>query len=225
MCGICGVVSVDTRQVEPAVRCMMQAMVHRGPDDDGFVELPLAKDESGSVVGLGFPRATRKSCSTPCRGGAKTSCRSSRACSPWRSMSRPRGGSCSPAIRWASSCSMRPSCPTGSSSPAKSGAFGRRASCRSIPTLPHEGPLGPSQANRALTEHQVGRLKEILQHGLKSFRAHLLREAVQPFWKYSNPERAMKFFDVWCTRTVHSRSGPMKKIARSLRRHRYLILN
>jgi asparagine synthase (glutamine-hydrolysing) len=56
MCGICGVVSADTRQVEPAVRRMMQVMVHRGPDDDGFVELPLAKAESGSVVGLGFRR-------------------------------------------------------------------------------------------------------------------------------------------------------------------------
>jgi asparagine synthase (glutamine-hydrolysing) len=56
MCGICGVVSADTRQVEPAVRRMMQAMVHRGPDDDGFVELPLLNAKSGPAVGLGFRR-------------------------------------------------------------------------------------------------------------------------------------------------------------------------
>jgi asparagine synthase (glutamine-hydrolysing) len=56
MCGICGVVSADSRQLEPAVRRMMRAMVHRGPDDDGFVELPLATAESGPVVGLGFRR-------------------------------------------------------------------------------------------------------------------------------------------------------------------------
>ncbi len=40
-----------------------------------------------------------------------------------------------------------------------------------------------------------------------------------------SPEWAMKFLDAWCTRTMRSRIGPMKKIARSLRRHRHLILN
>ena len=35
----------------------------------------------------------------------------------------------------------------------------------------------------------------------------------------------MKFLDAWCTRTMRSRIGPMKKIARSLRRHRHLIIN
>lgn len=30
MCGIAGVVSADQRLVEPAVRSMMRAMVHRG---------------------------------------------------------------------------------------------------------------------------------------------------------------------------------------------------
>lgn len=35
----------------------------------------------------------------------------------------------------------------------------------------------------------------------------------------------MKFLDAWCTRTMRSRLGPMKKIAKSLRCHRHLILN
>lgn len=56
MCGICGVVSADSRQIEPAVRRMMRAMVHRGPDDDGFVELPLGSADGPPAVGLGFRR-------------------------------------------------------------------------------------------------------------------------------------------------------------------------
>ena len=40
--------------VEPAVRRMMRAMIHRGPDDDGYEELP--GDGNGSVVGFGFRR-------------------------------------------------------------------------------------------------------------------------------------------------------------------------
>ena len=56
MCGICGVIGTDPRQVEPAVRRMMRAMVHRGPDDDGFVELPFAAEGDGPVLGLGFRR-------------------------------------------------------------------------------------------------------------------------------------------------------------------------
>ena len=57
MCGICGVISADPRPVEPAVRAMMRAMVHRGPDDEGFEILPLGGSEtSGPVAGFGFRR-------------------------------------------------------------------------------------------------------------------------------------------------------------------------
>ncbi|MCE9630025.1 MAG: asparagine synthase (glutamine-hydrolyzing) [Planctomycetia bacterium] len=42
--------------MEPAVRRMMQAMIHRGPDDDGYEELPMGGDESGPVAGFGFRR-------------------------------------------------------------------------------------------------------------------------------------------------------------------------
>ncbi len=57
MCGICGVISADPRPVEPAVRAMMRAMVHRGPDDEGFEVLSLGGSEaSGPVAGLGFRR-------------------------------------------------------------------------------------------------------------------------------------------------------------------------
>ena len=56
MCGICGVITVDHRQAEPAVRRMMGAMIHRGPDDEGYAEMPLGGDESGAALGLGFRR-------------------------------------------------------------------------------------------------------------------------------------------------------------------------
>jgi asparagine synthase (glutamine-hydrolysing) len=56
MCGISGVVSADVPTVEPAVRRMMGALTHRGPDGEGFVELPFGFDERGPVLGLGFRR-------------------------------------------------------------------------------------------------------------------------------------------------------------------------
>ena len=56
MCGICGVIGGDRRQVEPAVRRMMRAMVHRGPDDEGYEELPLGDPKTGAVAGFGFRR-------------------------------------------------------------------------------------------------------------------------------------------------------------------------
>jgi asparagine synthase (glutamine-hydrolysing) len=56
MCGICGLVSGDVPTVEPAVRRMMAALTHRGPNAEGFAELPFGFDEGGPVLGLGFRR-------------------------------------------------------------------------------------------------------------------------------------------------------------------------
>jgi asparagine synthase (glutamine-hydrolysing) len=60
MCGICGVMTADPRQIEPAVRAMMRAMVHRGPDDEGYEQLPLGGERGGSsssaTLGFGFRR-------------------------------------------------------------------------------------------------------------------------------------------------------------------------
>jgi transposase len=68
-------------------------------------------------------------------------------------------------------------------------------------------------------------LSELLQYNLQSVRSHLLREDFQRFWEYTTPGWAVKFLDQWCTRTMRSKIEPMKKIARSLREHRALILN
>jgi asparagine synthase (glutamine-hydrolysing) len=56
MCGICGVISDDKSAIEPAVRRMMNAMVHRGPDDEGFELLNGGSSEAGPFAGFGFRR-------------------------------------------------------------------------------------------------------------------------------------------------------------------------
>jgi len=56
MCGLSGIVSADPRQVEPAVRATARAMLHRGPDDEGYEQLPLGRGERAAVAGLGFRR-------------------------------------------------------------------------------------------------------------------------------------------------------------------------
>jgi len=76
-----------------------------------------------------------------------------------------------------------------------------------------------------LTEKQAVKLSELLQYNLQSVRSHLMREDFQRFWQYIYPGCAAKFLDEWCTRTMRSKIDPMKKVAKTLRRHRELILN
>ena len=76
-----------------------------------------------------------------------------------------------------------------------------------------------------LTEKQAVKLSELLQYNLQSVRSRLMREDFQRFWEYCYPACAAKFLDQWCTRTMRSKIEPMKKVAKTLRRHRELILN
>ena len=76
-----------------------------------------------------------------------------------------------------------------------------------------------------LTEKQAVKLSELLQYNLQSVRSRLMREDFQRFWEYRYPACAAKFLDQWCTRTMRSKIEPMKKVAKTLRRHRELILN
>jgi len=76
-----------------------------------------------------------------------------------------------------------------------------------------------------LTEKQAVKLSELLRYNLQSVRSRLMREDFQRFWEYCYPACAAKFLDEWCTRTMHSKIEPMKKVAKTLRRHRDLILN
>lgn len=56
MCGIAGILSVGSRPIEGAVRRMMRAMIHRGPDDEGYAEFPLGSESHGPACGFGFRR-------------------------------------------------------------------------------------------------------------------------------------------------------------------------
>ena len=76
-----------------------------------------------------------------------------------------------------------------------------------------------------LTDKQTVKLSELLKYNLKSVRAYLLKEDFQRLWEYTSPTWAGKFLDQWCTRTMRSKIDPMKKVARTLRNHRELILN
>jgi transposase len=75
------------------------------------------------------------------------------------------------------------------------------------------------------TEQQTVKLAELLKYNLRSVRAHLSVQDFQRFWQYSTPGWAGHFLDQWCTRTMRSQIEPMKKVAKTLRKHRELLLN
>ena len=76
-----------------------------------------------------------------------------------------------------------------------------------------------------LTDKQEIKLADLVQYNLRSIRAYLLKEDFQPFWEYVSPYFAGKFLDAWCTRTMRSKIEPMKKMAKTLRNHRPLLMN
>ena len=76
-----------------------------------------------------------------------------------------------------------------------------------------------------LAEEQRFRLRDLVRYNLKTVRTHLLKEVFQQLWDYNSPARAGKFLDEWCRQNMRSRIEPMKKIVRSMRQQRELILN
>ena len=76
-----------------------------------------------------------------------------------------------------------------------------------------------------LTEKQDLKLKDLLSYNLKSTRAYLLKEDLHGLWDYVSPAWAGKFIDRWCTRVMRSKIEPLKKEAKTIRRHKELILN
>ncbi len=76
-----------------------------------------------------------------------------------------------------------------------------------------------------LTEKQELKLKDLLRYNLKSIRAYLLKEDLNGLWDYISPAWAEKFLDRWCSRVMRSNIKPMKKEARTIRKHKGLILN
>jgi transposase len=76
-----------------------------------------------------------------------------------------------------------------------------------------------------LTDKQQVKLDDLLQYDLKSVRGYLLKQSFQLLWEYVSPYWAGRFLDSWVTRAMRSRLEPIKKVARSIRKHRELILN
>jgi transposase len=76
-----------------------------------------------------------------------------------------------------------------------------------------------------LTKRQSEKLADLVRYNLKTMRAYLLKEEFQLLWGYSSPVWAGRYLDLWCTRALRSRIEPMKKVARTMRSHRTLILN
>lgn len=76
-----------------------------------------------------------------------------------------------------------------------------------------------------LTKNQKVKLSELLSCNLKTIRAYLLKEDFQNFWDYTSANWAGKFLDQWCRQVMRSQLEPMKKVAKTLRSHKALILN
>lgn len=76
-----------------------------------------------------------------------------------------------------------------------------------------------------LTDNQKIKLKDLLACNLKTIRAYLLKEDFQNFWDYASATWAGKFLDQWCTQVMRSKLEPMKKVAKTIRKHKPLLLN
>jgi transposase len=76
-----------------------------------------------------------------------------------------------------------------------------------------------------LTRNQAVKLKQVLKYNLQTVRAYLLKEEFHHFWTYRHVGCARRFLKGWTTRVLYSRLEPLKKVARTLRRHEELILN
>jgi len=76
-----------------------------------------------------------------------------------------------------------------------------------------------------LSDSQIVRLSELVKANLSCVKAYLMREQFQRFWEYQRAAWASKFLDQWITQALQSNIEPMKKVAKSLRKHQPLILN
>ena len=76
-----------------------------------------------------------------------------------------------------------------------------------------------------LTDQQKVKLKDLLACNLKTIRAYLLKEDFQNLWMYTSTTWAGKFIDQWYTQVMRSKLAPMKKVAKTIRSHKALILN
>jgi len=78
---------------------------------------------------------------------------------------------------------------------------------------------------RNWTSGERRRMRELFGSGLRTLRAFYLVESFEHFWTYESATWAGKFLHSWCQRVARSRLAPLQQVAKSLRRHRQLLLN
>ena len=75
-----------------------------------------------------------------------------------------------------------------------------------------------------MPKSKVISLEERAKDEERSFLANLLKEDFQAFWDYVSTVWAAKLLDQWCAQVMRSRLEPMKKVAKTIRAHKQLIL-
>lgn len=78
-----------------------------------------------------------------------------------------------------------------------------------------------ARLNKALNEIRAAEARQMAEQGYEP----VLKRSFQLLWEYVSPYWAGRFLDGWVKRAMRSRLEPIKKVARSIRGHRELILN
>ncbi len=76
-----------------------------------------------------------------------------------------------------------------------------------------------------LKSYEKVKLRHLIQYNLKSIRCYFLKEDFRQLWTYVSPTWSGKFIDSWTRRVMLSKIEPMKREAKTIRRHKLLILN
>ena len=71
---------------------------------------------------------------------------------------------------------------------------------------------------------QTRTLNKLKRKNNSIYRAWVLKDELEHFWKYVSPTWAASFLKAWVTRTLRSRIEPLKKFARMIRKHQDNIL-
>lgn len=74
------------------------------------------------------------------------------------------------------------------------------------------------------TREQTQKLKQLEKSNRRIYRAWQLKEEFEAFWDYNAPWASERFLKAWLTRCMKSRLDPLKKFARTIRKHMDAIL-
>ena len=74
------------------------------------------------------------------------------------------------------------------------------------------------------TEDQTKTLKQLEKSNRRIYRAWQLKEEFEAFWDYNAPWASERFLKAWLTRCMRSRLDPLKKFARTIRKHMDALL-